>query len=443
MFSSAQKSLCFLLMLGAILIAPLSVLATDNPVIVRQAASDTPLANDHQIIRTSSGRLYYFSGNAGHTATWDGWVEVSSSVDGVNWALAGTRDQWHSSITIDDIIAAEGARIPDAANSPKQFKVGFILLTREGDNATQATAATETLRTAWAGRFAELTQGKGSIADIPASLTINIDTPTDNSTITGPDVTVTGTIINSTGAETGITVNGQPATISGSRFTANHVPLQDGTNSINITATDANGLTTTTTRTITAQAGHYLRISSNVDSGTGPLTVSLRLDGSFTIANPSVSIAGPVAVTPVFGESQSEFTVTLNVEGQYTITASAVRDDGNTYTDSVVVTVISKNQLDALLRAKWEGMRTALAAGDVNTAVTNFNPLSREIYRKQFTNLTASLPTIAAGMGNIMLVKAEDDQAEFDMRDTIDGIEYSFYLLFVKGGDGIWTIRNF
>ena len=100
MFSSAQKSLCFLLMLGAILIAPLSVLATDNPVIVRQAASDTPLANDHQIIRTSSGRLYYFSGNAGHTATWDGWVEVSSSVDGVNWTLAGTRDQWHSSSAI-------------------------------------------------------------------------------------------------------------------------------------------------------------------------------------------------------------------------------------------------------------------------------------------------------------------------------------------------------
>lgn len=55
-------------------------------------------------------------------------------------------------VTIDDIIAAEGARIPDAATSPKQFKVGFVLVTRPGNNTTTATAAIETLRSAWAGR---------------------------------------------------------------------------------------------------------------------------------------------------------------------------------------------------------------------------------------------------------------------------------------------------
>lgn len=63
-------------------------------------------------------------------------------------------------VTIDDIISAEGARIPDHIASQKQFSVGFVLLSRQGDDTTAAVAAIETLRKSWAGRFAELTQGK-------------------------------------------------------------------------------------------------------------------------------------------------------------------------------------------------------------------------------------------------------------------------------------------
>jgi hypothetical protein len=67
----------------------------------------------------------------------------------------------------------------------------------------------------------------------------------------------------------------------------------------------------------------------------------------------------------------------------------------------------------------------------------------KEIYQLQFTDLSVSLPQIAAGLSNINLVKVEDNIAEYDMRDVIDGVEYSFYLLFVKGLDGVWKIRNF
>jgi PKD repeat protein len=53
------------------------------------------------------------------------------------------------SITIDDIIAAEGERIPGAAGSQKQFTVGFVLLVRPGDSTTQTLQAIELLRKAW------------------------------------------------------------------------------------------------------------------------------------------------------------------------------------------------------------------------------------------------------------------------------------------------------
>jgi hypothetical protein len=101
----------------------------------------------------------------------------------------------------------------------------------------------------------------------------------------------------------------------------------------------------------------------------------IRLDGSFAIANPSVGIAGPVSVPLTPGTSQTEFTANLSVEGTYTITASALGSDGRTYSDSVTVTVISRSQLDNLLKAKWETMRSALATGDVTSTVANFSEL--------------------------------------------------------------------
>ena len=62
------------------------------------------------------------------------------------------------------------------------------------------------------------------------------DVPYAEATVVGPDVTVSGTVINTTGRETGVVVNGYPATISGSRFKAVRIPLQEGGNTILATA---------------------------------------------------------------------------------------------------------------------------------------------------------------------------------------------------------------
>jgi hypothetical protein len=202
-------------------------------------------------------------------------------------------------------------------------------------------------------------------------------------------------------------------------------------------------MTQTVTRNITSQPGHYIRIRSSLESGIAPLDANLTIEGSFSITSPQITTSGIATVEWLPWISPTEFGARFTTEGALTITVSAIGPDGKTYSDSVTVTVISKTKLENLLKAKWEGMRTALVAGDVATAVTNFTPLTMEIYREQFTSLSALLPTIAAGMGNIMLVKVEDNQAECEMRDTINGTEYSFYLLFLKGGDGIWKIRNF
>ncbi len=346
-------------------------------------------------------------------------------------------------VTIDDIIAAEGARIPDSAGSQKKFKLGYVLLTRQGNDPAAAVQAIEALRTAFAGRFAELTGGAGGVEDIPPSLNVFIEAPVNGATVTGPDVTVSGVVINSGGAETGVTVNGIPATVTGSRFIVNHAPLQAGANSISVYATDSNGLTAVATVSVTASPGNYIRLNASTVSGTAPLTVSLQLDGTFNITNPQINYTGPAPADLQAGTVPNEYILKFSAEGIYTVTASAIDPDGQTCTDTVTITVLSKTKLDALLRGKWEGMRTALAAADVAAAVSNFSKYSKDSYLQQFTDISSSLPQVAAGMANITMVKVEGNVAEYDLRDVIDGVTYSFYLLFVKDLDGLWKIWNF
>jgi hypothetical protein len=360
--------------------------------------------------------------------------------------LGATVSGTAKTVTIDDIIAAEGARIPNTATSPKKFNVGFVLLTRPGVPMGNAPAAIETLRSAWAGKFAELTRGIGGANGVTPSLTVNVDSPADGATSTGPDTTVTGTIINSSGAETGIMVDGQPATVSGSRFIANHVPLQEGANTITITATDVNGLTSTTTRSVTAQAGHYLRISSNIDSGTGPLDISLRVDGSFSIANPTVTISGPVSVSLSPGASPTDFTTKLTVEGTYILTASATGPDGQIYSDSVTVTVVSKSQLEALLQGKWEGIKTKFSSIDVEGAVSYLASFKQARYREIFSGFGPRLPVLGADMPAVKLAYATEERAKCVLirQEIVVGEQQTVaYPVYYIKENGVWKLLKY
>ncbi|MDA8414679.1 MAG: fibronectin type III domain-containing protein, partial [Desulfobacteraceae bacterium] len=62
-----------------------------------------------------------------------------------------------TTVSIGDIVAAEGERIPNSTTSQKQFNVGYILLVRHGDSMGQATQALDVVRKSFAGRYAELT----------------------------------------------------------------------------------------------------------------------------------------------------------------------------------------------------------------------------------------------------------------------------------------------
>jgi len=245
-------------------------------------------------------------------------------------------------VTIDDIIAAEGARVPDAAQSQKIFSVGFLLLVRSGEPAAGTVAAVELLRSAFAGHFARLTRGAAGIAGVAPSLQVGLDSPQAGCNLVGPDLAVSGTIVNSAGTETTVKVNGLPAQVIGERFVARGVQLHPGLNTVQVSAYDKYGLSATVTRTVNSCAGHYLRLVPSVTAGHDPLSVQLELAGSFLVASAQVTLSGPARGRLFQEPGSATISALLGVQGTYTISASALAPDGKTCSDSVTITVLPK-----------------------------------------------------------------------------------------------------
>ena len=200
-----------------------------------------------------------------------------------------------------------------------------------------------------------------SVTINPAPVYIFITSPADNSATDKTEVTITGTVITQA-LEVGITINGKIATVYGNQFTANKVPLTEGSNVITAMVIDSNGATAEAKMTITAlPQTNYIKLTSNIESGTGPLEATLRIDGSFSITQSSLSYSGGTPeLIPVSAE---EWKVKLTTEGIYYFTAKVTGPDGNLYHDTIAITVLNKTEIDNLLKAKWEGMKGALVAG--------------------------------------------------------------------------------
>ena len=406
--------------------------------------------SDNSFTSTGGGRYYsdldlYLMGMIDKTKVSAMTLIENASIDPAKLPEPGaTITGTARTVTIDDIVAAEGERIPSAVDSPKAFKVGYILITTPDTFTGSEPAKIEDIRSAWAGRFASLTGGKGSIADVAPSLTVSITSPADNATITGDSVTVTGAIINTSGSETGVTVNGVPATVYGTRFVANNVPLEEGSNTITVTAMDAAGNTATTSITVTATTdGSYIQLIPNIESGISPLTVTFRIDGSFSVTNSQVSVSGPGKVEWL-SSAVDEYTAKITGDGVYTFTATVTGPDESTYQVDATITVLSRAEMDRLLKAKWEGMKGALLGGDIEIAINSFVDNSKDRYRDKFTQMgEAKVNSIFSSIGSFEFSHLNGQVAECRViREESDGT-FSYPVTFVLNDNGIWQILGF
>ncbi|MBN8226401.1 OmpA family protein [Corallococcus macrosporus] len=161
--------------------------------------------------------------------------------------------------------------------------------------------------------------------------TVAITTPANGSTVTNPNVTVTGTATNATSVVVSFNNTNYPATLTGNTWSvALPGPLPNG--QYTVTAVSSNGTTTSTqaSSTFTVQA-----------ATTPTVAITTPANGS-TVTNPNVTVTGTAtnatSVVVSFNNTNYPATLTGNTwsvalpgplpNGQYTVTA--VSSDGTT-----------------------------------------------------------------------------------------------------------------
>ena len=99
--------------------------------------------------------------------------------------------------------------------------------------------------------------------------------------------------------------------------------------------------------------------------------------------------------------------------------------------------------LDALLKAKWNGMKTALSEGDVEDSLAFIAKHKKELYEYNLQLMSSQMSEISATMTYINLIQVTDGVVEYGMWTEYEGQTCNFLVRFIRDKDGIWRIEFF
>jgi hypothetical protein len=290
---------------------------------------------------------------------------------------------------------------------------------------------------------------------ITESVTINVNplnlsiiSPVNAQVVRRNDVLVEGMVSNSSGKETGVVVNGCPAIVFEGRFIANHVALTDGENRITVAATDTEGHVAEETIVVYAEpTENHISLSADAESGIDTLEAVLRVNGPLNYLTPSFTVTGPDAMTFPDSYEENEYPVRLDQAGIYHFIAEVSDEAGGTYDDTIALVVMSAEELDRLLKARWAGMRTALISGNIEQALRFHHERYHEKYTAIYNALGSNLPTLAEQMPDISHICYNDGSAKYRVRQNHDingqTRTITYYIYFSRGGNGLWSIEKY
>lgn len=296
--------------------------------------------------------------------------------------------------------------------------------------------------------------GPGGGVSAQATVTVDspigivITSPVDGQNITRPDIVVQGTVNHSLGLETGVVVNGIVALVHNSTFAANHVPIQEGDNTITVVATDVEGRVVQKSVAVTVRSEpKRVALSASLESGLTPMTTDLNISSNFMVAGlTNLAYSGPGTVE-YLSAADGLYSVKMTTPGLYHFTGTAKDELGDSYTDTVAILAMDKAVLDAFLQEKWKGMKTALTAQDVGATVRYFDPRTRDRYSTIYNSILDQLPQVVADMQDIQMIIAEYNYAKYRIRknETLSGKEYSitYYIYFNLDQNGLWKIYEY
>jgi hypothetical protein len=274
-------------------------------------------------------------------------------------------------------------------------------------------------------------------------ISLHIDFPAPGSIIHGPDVLVTGTVSHAYGYETGVSVNGFTAMVYGNRFVANHVPLDLEENEMLVSAVDGQGNAADVSITVTSDSLEpVLKLTPRDMVGLAPFRTTISIRSVIASEHISLQDTGPAPLLYEQGEDASEWIIQADEPGVYTIEAR--ENQTGIYSHRVAIVVFDREELDDLLREKWESLQSCLRNNDVEGALGDIAPSRVDDYRRIFNTMTPEKrASMADEMQDIQLIDMAGGSVEYDIRTVRNGRQCSFLLRFEMDADGFWRIDFF
>jgi len=289
----------------------------------------------------------------------------------------------------------------------------------------------------------------GNVDPTPASRTftvsrsrITVSDPELGATVPAGLRLVRGTVAAS-GQEVAVTINGVAAAVHGDTFAA-LVPLASGADRLQIVAATGAGVVAAQDVPVTVVEGPdapFLLVTSP-QSGVAPLAVSFSLLGVPDSATVQIDFDGNGTID-FAGQRPADQVFTYSQPGLYVPVVSVVDAQGQRAAVSGIVHVFDRTGLDALLQAKWGGLRDSLRRGDIAQALTLISERSRAQYQQALSALTPDLPAIDAILTDVTFMRARELEAIFEMSRTDAGILKTFEVRFHVDADGFWRLRSF
>jgi len=144
------------------------------------------------------------------------------------------------------------------------------------------------------------------------------------------------------------------------------------------------------------------------------------------------------------GPAFEDISYSYSSEGIFYPTLIVTDDQGDTYSDTIAVSVLSKTEIDTLLRDKWEEMNVALAKQDIEGALKYYLEGSRQLYSDIYTAFHDQLPQLFQNMEDIQLIYVKSNTAKYRLRvsESYGGEmeTFTYYIYFVLDKDGLWKI---